>query len=519
MKTLFSLRSPVGFSLLLIAVFSCKALVYLSILPPFEGWDEYQHVAYIAYLEEHHERPVLHRADVPRDLLRRVARYPAPKYMLDQIGQTGAVGYAAFFDHGFPGVHYHPDSHGIELYEAQQGSLYYRLMLPIMKACDHMGLLDSVFILRLINIILLVLSVSVILWLIRQVVPDRGHAMLCSLLVVSQPLLLLNGCRVTNDILAIATATIVIALGFLPAMRRKFACSIIAGLLIGLSCWAKSTSVILFPFWTCCLFLSWVNKEISAKRMLSHLLAAIVLALIVLERYFAFNIHHYTMLFVMQEAIVNRHKPLGEILNAFWKFPLITSLFWMWTKGSIWVGGWSFLSIRLTDLPQVLVVFSLLGWGYAAFDISKRKGILSLQNSFLCLFLCLCTCLTMSWHYLQSATAWGRPTTVPWYIGVCLPFFILFIYDSASRWSGRIGSLVGWSLLAIYVYADLSGSLAMISAYSGGGSGEEALDRLALLHPNWLGTPTLLVSAFLFVGLLALAVTAAIRAHAAWQPS
>jgi hypothetical protein len=35
---------------LLIAAFLARAPLYLCVFPPFEGWDEYQHLAYIVHL-------------------------------------------------------------------------------------------------------------------------------------------------------------------------------------------------------------------------------------------------------------------------------------------------------------------------------------------------------------------------------------------------------------------------------------------------------------------------------------
>jgi hypothetical protein len=47
----FLLR-PWVFSSLLAAVFVLRGIFLLAVLPPFEGWDEYQHLAFIAFLSE-----------------------------------------------------------------------------------------------------------------------------------------------------------------------------------------------------------------------------------------------------------------------------------------------------------------------------------------------------------------------------------------------------------------------------------------------------------------------------------
>src|SRR6476620_4199097 len=44
---------------LLIAAFLARGPLYLSVFPPFEGWDEYQHLAYIVHLDSTGAIPVL----------------------------------------------------------------------------------------------------------------------------------------------------------------------------------------------------------------------------------------------------------------------------------------------------------------------------------------------------------------------------------------------------------------------------------------------------------------------------
>ena len=46
---------------LLVALVVCRGVVLLSILPPFEGWDEYQHVAYVEHMRRQVERLLLAR--------------------------------------------------------------------------------------------------------------------------------------------------------------------------------------------------------------------------------------------------------------------------------------------------------------------------------------------------------------------------------------------------------------------------------------------------------------------------
>ena len=46
----------------LIAAFLARSPLYLSVFPPFEGWDEPQHLAYIVHLDENGAIPVMNAA-------------------------------------------------------------------------------------------------------------------------------------------------------------------------------------------------------------------------------------------------------------------------------------------------------------------------------------------------------------------------------------------------------------------------------------------------------------------------
>ena len=49
-----------------------RGVMLMCVLPPLEGWDEYQHVAYVHSMHETGRRPVYGEAVVPRALLESV---------------------------------------------------------------------------------------------------------------------------------------------------------------------------------------------------------------------------------------------------------------------------------------------------------------------------------------------------------------------------------------------------------------------------------------------------------------
>src|SRR5947209_1310632 len=85
------------FRLILLGLVLCRGLVLLCVMPPFEGWDEYQHVAYVLHAWEVGRPPVLGEALVSPALLREVVGFPQPRHAVDQIGWLGAEGYATYW--------------------------------------------------------------------------------------------------------------------------------------------------------------------------------------------------------------------------------------------------------------------------------------------------------------------------------------------------------------------------------------------------------------------------------------
>jgi hypothetical protein len=496
---------------LLISLFLVKSVVLMSIIPPFEGWDEYQHLAYMSYLDEFDAPPVLNKSFVSRDLLEKVAEYPVSKSMFDQVGATGAVEYKTYFDKNYNGLKYKSNHHDIALYQAQHGSLYYHLMLPVKNLFSDDSFLDMVFTLRFINILFVAVSFASILWLINRIFVFKHDAAAISLLIVCQPLLLINSSRIANDAFSIMIGTWVIIIGLLPEYRKRIFLSFFVGLLMGVACWTKSTAVILFPFWFCCIVVSYRNKEISLQQMVIILLCSNFLALAVLSPYFTFNLNNYGMLFVMQEAIVNKNNNIGlsRIITSVFQVPVIPDIIEMWLRGNLWIGGWSFLKVHnVRSIFETLLLISLFGWIYRYFTHKKIQTGLPIETALLCLSTVFFTSLALSWHYVQSTVAWGVPTTCVWYACISLPFFLIFIYDSAGNWPGKSSWVIGLLLILLFTYTDIRGVFTMASFYCGGGTGFEALVRLSSIHPTWLGTPTFFVCSALYLCLLMISLTA-----------
>ena len=119
------------FRVLLVGLVLCRGLVLLCVMPPFEGWDEYQHVGYVVHVGETGRRAVLNETVVPPALVTAAVQFPQPKSALEQIGRLGAVDYATFWARRDPPVRKEGD---VALYQAQHAPFYYRMAAPLFRA-------------------------------------------------------------------------------------------------------------------------------------------------------------------------------------------------------------------------------------------------------------------------------------------------------------------------------------------------------------------------------------------------
>ena len=156
------------FRVLLVGLVLCRGLVLLCVMPPFEGWDEYQHVGYVVHVGETGRRAVLNETVVPPALVTAAVQFPQPKSALEQIGRLGAVDYATFWARRDPPVRKEGD---VALYQAQHAPFYYRMAAPLFRALGGVAdLRTSVGGLRLVNLLLTAAAVAVVLGAVGRVV-------------------------------------------------------------------------------------------------------------------------------------------------------------------------------------------------------------------------------------------------------------------------------------------------------------------------------------------------------------
>ena len=487
--------------LLLLGLVLCRGVAALCVMPPFEGWDEYEHLGYVEYVRETRRRPVLGEAVVPPALAQAALTFPHPPDVARGVlGPYRALDYAAFWSRRDPPDLASAVGGGGALYQAQHGPLFYRLVAPAFAWFGGVNdLRASVAGLRLVNLGLTVAAVGVFLAVSRRVFMRTRDAALAALPLAAHPLFLLNGTRVANDAAGLLLATIAVGLGFGLALgRRPTAWAWPLGVAAGLAAAVKATNLALLPFLAVC----WVAGARGAS-VRARVGSALLLAagwLLPMAGDLQFNLAHYGVPTAMQEAVANRRagRSTADLVRAARSIPWESTLRRLWVRELYFKGGWSFLRTHpaLTQGYQAAVTVGLVGWGVLGLRrLTGRRDPVFVAPAIggLMGMVVVGYTVALAYHMVQSKVAWGEPTTCAWYACAGLPWFLALVVVGGFAWvPSRLRAAVPLAVAAVCLAGEFVGAYGqMVPTYSGGATGAEALRRLAALQPPALGTATL----------------------------
>jgi len=504
-----------------IAIYVLRAAALLSILPPLEGWDEYQHLARVAYLVENGRSPTLGESVVPRSLYPVLAALPHSRLGAEQLGGLGALPYraveagdvrlASYWDGPPPALA--PDAPSVSLYQAQHGPLYYWLMAPVFRMLwDSAHPLTCIYFLRWINVGIGAAAIVAVLWALTRLVSSERQRIWMALLLGVQPLFLLNAARIANDALAVCLGIMATAILLVHGRRGGPASMAIAGVLIGLAVLSKSVALVLLPLALVVPLVAWVRRDVGPRRAIAGVGSLFLAIMLVTGHYFYTNWNDYGVAVPMQESVINRKagRGLGELAGA-----ALTIDWWRQFRSrvgrdSLWVGGWSYLGQpdALRVIHQGLMACAVLGLGWmavrgvrrpsaAASEADSRKlgtdrdhaGMwIDPAHAWLMALVVACSIAGLAYHTIQSKLAHGAATTNIWYAAICFPWAIVLYVLGVGVFRVRgLATAMIVSLIALCIVAEVYGLFVLMPReYTGVAGSEIARARLASVHPSWM---------------------------------
>jgi hypothetical protein len=512
---------------ILLGLFVARGVFLLCVIPPFEAWDEYQHVAYVMHLAETGERPHFGSASVTESLLREVIRFPGAAFAVDQLGDVGMLSYEEYWANGARTT-FRPPSATIALYQAQHGPFAYALMTPLMRWGGGVAeLARSVAFMRLASLFAGALTVWLLLGCVGRIASDTRQAGMIGLLVVLQPLFGINLARVANDPLAVLLATAAIVLTLEMPRPPSVLRSVLVGGLVALAIHAKALNWMLVPFAVGYPLLrelaaGWVRPGEGDWRqgaVAAASVAAACLAFVAPEVLFSLRTQGATLtagdILGAQRAGAGLPDWLAHATQVNWLH--LTQDYW--ARKTLFAGGWSAVRAPglIRDVHQWTLWLAAIGWliGLLRARFASRRA----DNPWVVrspVVLLGCALLVAGFHaglcyHLVVLAGLGRwPGSNIWYAAAALPWFTLLVYQGFRLLPfAPLARTLPWLLVAIFAVTNFAGVLLrMVPAYSQSGTSLEALERLASLQPNFLGTPTLVFFVASWLTLLIAALVA-----------
>ena len=515
---------------LLITAFLARGPLYLSVFPPLEGWDEYQHLAYIAHLDETGTIPVFDQSRVSLTLRPLVTSVPHSQWGGESVNDWRVLPYAEYWNASTPIAGDGESTSSPRLYQAQHPPLAYILAVPVWRAMRDGHQLEAIYAIRAINLVLVAAALVLFAAALERMVLDLGSRVAILALACLHPLFFQNVARVANDALALATGMAGISLLLLADGRTLLTRGLLAAGCIAASVWSKQTGLTLIPALVFGLpLIGWVHGVSAGRLWRVTTLVSLAFVLLVAPLW-VWSYQQYGSLITTQESIEIAAR--GSVVDAL--VASVGTMNWrsfvqtVFVPGWPWVGGWSFLRANPTLAGLhgwywgILVTAACVG-GVIAMRrrATRREGAVSALRTdggavarlAVCAAVVAMTALGMIHHALVSNALFGRSTTNPWYFMTALPFLFVLLVRGLEAIDRRLATVAPAVLAVLYVVIDLHGTwVQMPRFYASTTDAALQWSRLSAIHPailsgefRWLFLLTQLGALCLVVGGLAYA--------------
>lgn len=452
-------RSTAQRLLVLCALFVIKGVFYSLVLPMWEGYDEYAHLAFIQHIALHHTLTLpdtrvsqeidqsLHLAPVPWELVKLNPSYTSHDQYWRLPAEERERRQAQLRD--LP-IAYQYTTGEAFLYEGKQAPFYYLVTSPVYALARQTALPTRVLIFRFLNVLIGALILPITFAAGRKTFLNSELAFVAPALIASMPELYIDIARVGNESMAIVFYS-AFTLLLLCAVERGSNYLALSGLSLGLLLVSKAYGLAAIPALVFVILCSALTSSRRWRVIISGALAITLAALISFWWYLR-NVRLVGSVMWTDGAPDRPITPL-EIIRSISRVDWRTAVKSL-ASSHIWFGDWSFLSVR-TWMYQVLEAFALIaaiGLIVLALRAYKQqKGISRLAvhavvySSFVA---------SIAYHVLMNFLNYGVGASPGWYLyAVIVPEMILLIAGLFAFQAGRrlsIALIVSFFLLELY---------------------------------------------------------------------
>ena len=366
------------------ACFAARLAFYSSMLPLWEGYDEWAHFSVVREMAVNHEALIARDAPVPRDVeasfqLAPVPwemRYLRPPWLTQDAYWALPADMRGRREAAFRAM---PRSWsrqtgggGFLTYEALQPPLYYWMMAPAERLLGTSSLAVQVMTLRWLSVLLASLAVPLV-FAVGRLVLDQRLALGCAAIVALMPGVALDVARVGNDGLAIVLFSVLAGLAVRLAARGGDLWPAVGlGFILGLGLLTKAYFLTAIPafallwLWelrrargsNCSLTVAARNREAGRAATVLHGLLAAAIGAAMSGWWYLRNLQVTGTLSGLSESVIIGHAGpvamLRQAVSLNWAKAIDAILF-----SHLYFGGWSSLTVR-SWMYHVFYLFILL---------------------------------------------------------------------------------------------------------------------------------------------------------------
>jgi 4-amino-4-deoxy-L-arabinose transferase-like glycosyltransferase len=476
--------------------FVVRGLFYCSVLPLWDGFDEWAHFAVIERMRSAGTLLIDRSSPVSREIDASLSLAPLPRGMTFHPAQ-GVVRESYW---QLPAEErrrretelaalppewssQHPPG-GTTAYEASQAPLYYWLMTIPASLLRQFPLVDRVWGIRILSFLLGSLSIPLGYATARRFFESERVAVGLTLAVAMLPELALTLSRVSNEGLAVVAYTTLLLTGIRWVEGPELTEAIPVGLALSFSLLTKAYALSAVPA------LLIVGVAIAAtdrqrrRSILASSVAIVAIVMLLSSWWYARTYIQTGTISGLDEAITLRETgaldKLYGVSRVDW-WPALKTI----TASHIWYGGWNLVGARLWIYRFWWSVMAVVGVGFF-------KALFSRQNRRFYFFLSVYGLFWLGQAYQVTALQLSKGVSTSmggWYLySVIWAEIILGVVALRSLFAEKYHSHVFAVLLAAIAVTDFYGMhSALIPYYVKIGKGSWDLSRLLINQPSLLG--------------------------------
>ncbi|HMO05829.1 MAG TPA: hypothetical protein PKC67_14615 [Kiritimatiellia bacterium] len=412
--------------------FVLRGQALLQVYPAMEGFDEFQHTAYLIHLAETRTLPLLGETRVPASLFPEIANNPHSDLSMGQAGLVGGLKYRHFYT-STPTTNFQAE---ILLFQAQHPPVYYLLTWRLFDwvRTQH-GYREAVYVQRSLQLLLGAAALAILLGTLPVLFKDPGLVRLLALVISLMPMYLIYILRVSNDALAVLLAAL--AFSLLAHLRTDggliLRC-ILVGLLLAAGAMTKTIAFLLLPVAVVYVFAHLLDRSFARWRVIAGALAIPLVYIACCHRYHLASKETFGTMFPALETIVNagQHHGLADLLGAIKPSDAWTFFIDRLIINNVWKSGMTFLEPDARWEWAIAAVFALglFGWMLRLITPSRRRDLFAADPGrylFLCLLTVGATFAGAYAHGLNCRLAWGQLITPAYYVMVAFPALLALV--------------------------------------------------------------------------------------------